>query len=244
MDLFSGERSVWTVDAAAAALGVPLTTAYRYFKSLAKSGFIHAYLPGRYVLGPAIIHFDRQLRLHDPLIAVARPEMERLGRLFGDGCVILLARLYHDKVMCVDQRVSGPPPFTVSYERGRLMPIDRGAASKVILANLSPRLTRALKAANRADAGKGILLTPKLRAQLRQIRAAGFSVAEGEIDAGVRGVAVPLFNPDQSIDGSLSVVAPISRTDIDFLAEHLTRGRKAIEAGLALLAARSSPSVR
>jgi DNA-binding IclR family transcriptional regulator len=87
-------------------------------------------------------------------------------------------------------------------------------------------------------------LTPKLRAQLRQIRAAGFSVAEGEIDAGVRGVAVPLFNPDQSIDGSLSVVAPISRTDIDFLAEHLTRGRKAIEAGLALLAARSSPSVR
>jgi DNA-binding IclR family transcriptional regulator len=238
--LFSGDRSVWTVDAAAGALEIPLTTAYRYFRSLTDAGLIHAYLPGRYVLGPAIIHFDRQLRLHDPLITVARSQMERLAADFGNGCVVLLARHYNDKVMCMDQHFAGRPQFPVSYERGRLMPIDRGAASKVILANLSPRHMRSLKAANRADAATGVLMTTELKAELRRIRASGFCIAEGEVNAGVRGIAVPLFQPDHSIDGSLSVATPISRDDTSLLIERLNHARQAIEAGLASLADRSA----
>lgn len=239
MDLFGGDRAEWSVEDAAEALGLSVTTTYRYFKSLARSGLIHAYVPGRYVLGPAIIQFDRQMRLHDPLITIARPEMERLARLFGDQCVILLARLYHDRVMCVHQAFSERPPFAVSYERGRLMPIDRGAASKAILAYVTPRMLRALKQRRLDGNAPNVEMTAQLKSQLRDIRSRGFAITEAELDSGLRGIAVPIFQPDQSIDGSLSVVVPISATaGADDIVEQLILARKSIEAGLAIRASR------
>jgi DNA-binding IclR family transcriptional regulator len=103
LELFSGDNSEWTVEEAAEALGLPVSTAYRYFRSLASSELIVAYSAGRYVLGPAIIQFDRQLRLHDPFITAAKPEMMKLAAMIGGDTVVLLARLYHNKVICVHQ---------------------------------------------------------------------------------------------------------------------------------------------
>ena len=62
---------------AAGELGMTLSTAYRYFKSLVEAGLIAAHTPSRYMLGPAIIRYDRQMRLLDPLIASATPVMRR-----------------------------------------------------------------------------------------------------------------------------------------------------------------------
>jgi DNA-binding IclR family transcriptional regulator len=45
----------------------------------------------------------------------------------------------------------------------------------------------------------------KLREQLTQIREQGYSVSDGEIDVGVRGVAAPILSPDGRIAAGLSV---------------------------------------
>jgi DNA-binding IclR family transcriptional regulator len=69
--LFTHERSEWSVEDAAEALEVPVSTAYRYFKSLSSAELLIPYWPGRYVLGPAVIELDRMMRLRDPLINAA-----------------------------------------------------------------------------------------------------------------------------------------------------------------------------
>lgn len=231
LELFSGDNSEWTVEEAAEALGLPVSTAYRYFRSLAHSEFIVAYSAGRYVLGPAIIQFDRQLRLHDPFITAAKPEMIKLASMIGGDTVILLARLYHNKVICVHQEEIGHITGVVSYERGRPMPLDRGAASKVILANIGSKAMRDL-----AKGEHGLAVDAELRAKLRQIRQQGFAITEAEIDTGKRGIGVPVFRPDQTIEGSLSLVVEASRGEQVAMVEALINARKSIEATLAIRA--------
>ena len=235
LNLF-GDRGEWTVEEAAKQLELTISTAYRYFRSLANAGLVTAYAPSRYVLGPAIIQLDRQMRMNDPLITAAEPVMERIANDVGLNHVLLLTRLYRSMVMCVHQEFVEKPDFAVSYTRGRPIPLERGASSKVILAFLSPRILRQIK--GRGDLSDTVL--EKLRPELRSIRNAGYSITVSEIDSGMRGIAVPIFAPDGGVSGSLSIVARAesqSTEDIQSSLERLIHGRKAIEAALEVRAA-------
>lgn len=228
LELFKGGQTVWTVEDAAARIGLPASTVYRYFRSLSSAGLIYAYVAGRYSLGPAIVELDREIRLHDPLVTAARGEMAALATALGPDCVILLARLYNHGVMCVSQAFVERPNFAVSYERGRVMPIGRGAASKAILAHLPARQLRIAIGKDRSLTEQAMIA---LKADLRTIRDQGFSVTSGEIDEGLTGIAVPIFGQDQIVSGSLSAV--LRDQDVGEVGERIDQligGQKRIEA--------------
>jgi DNA-binding IclR family transcriptional regulator len=215
LDLFSVDRPQWTVDAAAIALGVSATTAYRYFKRLTKAGLITPVSGAGYALGPAIIQLDRQIQICDPMLTAARAVMVDLIQYAAEGSTILLCRLFHDRVMCVHQVMGRGPQEPVSYERGRLMPLYRGATSKMILAHLPTRKLKSLFAHDAreiAAAGLGRSFD-EFRRILAALRRAGVVVSRGEIDPGRLGIAVPVFDRDRTVLGSLSFVLPASRTD-------------------------------
>ena len=225
--LFGGDRPVWTVEDAAEELGLPTSTAYRYFKSLAQAELLSKHLSGHYVLGPAVCALDRAMRLHDPFINAARAEMERLASDNPD-TIILLTRLYKNTVMCVHREGEGLSAH--GYERGRPMPLHKGAASKVILAHLIPRQLRDLTA---ADHHAGGIDLDSLQDELRKIRAQGYAITHGEIDPGIVGVSVPVFRAQQALEGSLSFVLDgAQKIDRDAKIEALIRSRKTIEANL------------
>lgn len=73
--LFTAAQPEWTVEDGADALGMPVSTAYRYFRELNDAGLIGSSAAGRYILGPAIMELDRQTRLQDPLIRSAKSVM-------------------------------------------------------------------------------------------------------------------------------------------------------------------------
>jgi len=209
LDLFTLERPDWSVDEAAAAFAVPTSTVYRYFNSLARSGLIATVGSGRYILGPAVIRYDRQLRLTDPLVRSARGEMDRLARAVAGKAVVFLCRLYGDQVMCVSQAASGSVPFTISYERGRLMPLFAGSASRVILANLPAAKIQAFyrqHAEKFQQLGLGDTLQ-EVREGLKTIRNDGCFVTAGEVDPGMRGISVPIMSGGKVL-GSLTIAGP------------------------------------
>src|SRR5215475_13135108 len=142
--LFTVEQPEWTVEAAALKLGVSATTAYRYFKRLTKAGLITPVSGASYALGPAIIEMDRQIQMCDPMLNAARGVVMDLIQYAAEGATVLLCRLFHDRVMCVHQVMGRGPQEPVSYERGRLMPLFRGATSKIILAHLPARTLKSL----------------------------------------------------------------------------------------------------
>jgi DNA-binding IclR family transcriptional regulator len=218
--LFSAEQTQWTVDAAAEKLGVSTTTTYRYFKKLTKAGLISPVSGAGYTLGPAIIQMDRQIQASDPMLRGARGAMIELVGYAPEGSTALLCRLFHDRVMCVHQIMGRGPQEPVSYERGRLMPLYRGATSKIILAHLPARTLKALlahDAAAIADAGLSAGWE-EFRRGLAVIRRAGVSVSRGEIDPGRVGVAAPVFDRDRAVLGSLSLVLPAAHVDDPLIA--------------------------
>ncbi len=242
LGLFTTDHPEWTVEGAAKELGLAVSTAYRYFRSLAKAGLIVAFAAGRYVLGPAIIQLDRQMRLMDPLTTTAQPIMKRLTGQLPTRTIVLLCRLFRNQVMCVHQESAERPDFAISYERGRPMPLFRGAASKSILANLPSRTVKAFHAEHGADMAQASLGTnwEEVKQRLRELRTAGVSITQGELDPGMTGIAVPLFEPDGIVVGSLSIVMRVQdRTPrvVTAVTKLLQAGSEEIRWALSVLAA-------
>lgn len=215
--LFTEMSPEWTVEAAARELSLSQSTTYQYVRSLVDAGLLSTYRTGLYVIGPAIIELDRQTRRRDPLILAARDEMDSLSAaLTGDDDVVLLCRLYKLTVMCIDQRAPSAPRQIVSYERGRPMPLDRGSASKVILAHLPPRVLRRYFDQHHADGSDDAWAD--FRRTLRGIRRAGLCITHGELDVGRIGVSAPIFATEGEVVGSIGLVlseTPLTNGDID-----------------------------
>jgi len=244
LGLFTLERPKWTVDAAALELGMTVSTAYRYFKSLVDAGLVAADTPRHYTLGPAIIEYDRQMRLRDPLIGTAAPVMQELAQDIGSGAVILLCRLYRHRVVCVHQetlaadnfyrRFDGSEP--ISYERGQPMPLHLGAPSKAILASMKARQVRAIYDKDITawrEAGLGADWS-EVKRTLRIMRNAGMVVTYGEMSVGMQGIAVPILAGQTGVIGSLSAVVAPDRlaTPVHDIGRALNAGSQRIEAAL------------
>ena len=186
-------------------LGVSCATAYRYLGDLEEAGLIERTSVGLYVLGPEIVELDRLIRINDPLIDAATEVMRTLSERTGG--VVLLSRLHSRKVVCVYEVRGRYGPPHVSYERGRAMPLYRGATSKAILAHLPADVLRELVRDDGEELRRAGLPDdfPGLSAAMAHIRRSQVCVSVAEVDSEARGWAAPIFH-GQSLLGSLSVV--------------------------------------
>lgn len=203
--LFSERQPSLTALDIADRLGVARATAYRCIGDLLAGGLIEGAGQGQYVLGPAIVELDRCIRRSDPLIHAATPVMQLLAEQ-SQGHV-LLCRLHGRKVLCVHHQIGKATPNSVSYERGRAMPLFRGATSRAILAHL-PLAELVSLAREQAQDLKAAGLPREagaLAAWLAEERKLKVWHSVGEVDVGAEGWAVPLHHK-QTLLGSLSVV--------------------------------------
>jgi len=123
---------------------------------------------------------------------------------------VLLCRIFRDTVLCVHQVAE--PETRVSYERGRPMPLFKGATSKIILAHLPWRDLRRLYEAHGAQISAAKLgdAWDMFRKNMAQMRRAGHAVTYAEVDPGRIGIAVPILDDRRRVLGSLSYVIPAS----------------------------------
>ncbi len=206
--LYAVKKPEWTVEEAANELGISVSTAYRYFRSLCKIGMLEPLNGSSYGLGPAIVEFDRQIRMNDPMIKLGKPVMQRLISHSGGIGIAQLCRTHRNGVMCIHQEGEDIRTLPLSYERGRLMPMFRGSASKVVFANLPWASLRSFFSESPreiAEAGLGnTWLT--VRDNLRKIRKARVVVAHGEVDPGRVGISAPVFGMKKRVVGSVGLV--------------------------------------
>jgi len=208
LELFDEEHPVWCVEDAAPVIGLSISSTYRYFSSLLQAGMLDSAPGSRYRLGPAIIAYDRKIRLYDPILQAAQPAMKDLLVHISDQQVVILCRLFRDQVMCIHQEANSTEVPEISYERGRLMSLYKGATSKVILAYLPNRARKRLYNQHQTEFAKmeSFSSWDKFNGVLKSIRRQGYCVAKGEVDSGHVGIATPIFSNDLNIVGSLSIV--------------------------------------
>jgi DNA-binding IclR family transcriptional regulator len=192
-------------------LSLTRSTLYRYVRALTDFGLL-ATSPGTgYTLGPRVIELDYKIRVRDPIILSSHPLMTQLVQTVPG--IALLCRRYRDKVLCVHQ-VRGAVGFVSTYERGRARPLLKGAASRVILANMPTAQIAKLYHADpegfvEAELGDSL---KAVRSSLRAIRQQGWESSESQVVAGVTGIAAPIFDGGDHVMGSLSLT--VGRTGL------------------------------
>ena len=213
-DAFSAAHPVLTAEEIMQRMGYSRGTVYRYVRELLAVGFLTRIAGGAYTLGPRIIELDLAIRQCDPLLSAGAPIMHAMREKLQ--CDVLLTCFYEDRVV-VTHHERGDDRITVSFGRGRVMPLFRGAPSKAIAAWLPPARQKRLYADHPDEvraAGLGANWE-EFKASLTALRKQGHCVSHAELDPGNVGVAVPL-NAEfpASTRGSLALVFSRARYEI------------------------------
>jgi len=204
LDLFAGEHLEWNAEDLQRELNCSRSTLYRYIKILTDADLLTSMPGARYALGPKIVQLDYELRSSDPIYKIAQPLLTELAAETRG--VAVLCRMYRDKILCIHREIGNDAPRTF-YERGKTMPIVRGASARVILSRLPTAKQKEIydqHADEFAQIGMGHDFEA-VQKTLRTVGAQGFSVALGEIVPNNYGIAAPVTFGAKKILGSISV---------------------------------------
>lgn len=184
-------------------IGVPVATAHRQVATLVAQGYLKAIAYGRHLAGPRLLNLVGQLD-HKQLIAnVAGPVLHRVaGEL---RCIAQLGTL--ESEMVTYRIKTGQAADHLFTRVGMQLEAYCSGIGKVLLAHL-PELELKAYLSN----GPFIPLTTqtiveptRLKNALARIKTQGYATDDGEIEAGLYCVAVPLRNPAGSVTAAISV---------------------------------------
>lgn len=213
LELMASEGPTLTPEQLMQRLRVSRATVFRDLQPLVRSGLIQRIGTHGYTLGPRIVELDRQIRIHDPLLVAAGELPSDLVRRTGGS--VLICRRHGHSVMCIQEYAGHLARHPLSYQRGRAMPLYRGATSKIVLANLKAAEIEELirdDPAGLAAAGLG-QTAADIRQQLKAWHEAGHVITHSDVDADMTGMAVPILLGQQLL-GSLSLVLPTANAPL------------------------------
>jgi len=210
-DLFGPASPVLSADEIIARLKTSRPTGYRYVRELVATGLL-VRAPGGYSLGPRIIELDWLIRRHDPVLTASRSAVRELAA--RTGCNVTQMGMYGERIVTIHHE-PGPEPLEISFDRGRPMPLFRGAPSRAIVAFLPrARLERLYRThLGELTAAQRRAGFEKLFEQMQAVRRAGYAVSLGELDADKVGIAAPVFRRDRSVAGSVCLAMTRVRYD-------------------------------
>jgi len=190
LDLYSVDHALLTAEEISNLLSYSRGSTYRYLKELTTAGLL-INAAGGYAPGPRVIELDFVIRQNDPYSSVIQPVVQSLNDQFQ--CEVLASSYYRGRVV-VTHHIKGSDELTMSFGRGRRMPLFLGAGSKVILAGMKKRQLQLIYE-NSAEQRTSSIVPPNwddFYAEMSKIRRAGHAVSRSELDVGNVGVAVPL----------------------------------------------------
>lgn len=208
LSLFSRENPVWQPEAICQALDFTRATGYRYIKELVDFGLLKKVAAGSYSLGSRIIELDFQLRQSDPVLLAADPVMHELS--VKTGREVVLTVLINRRQIIDTHRVHALNPITTSVarSRGRQRPMFRSGAPKILLSWLPRHQQRQIYQQHAQDimAHRMGDSWEEFRAQLDQIKKAGFYMSWGELEPNLGAAVVPVFDPDGANVAALNLL--------------------------------------
>jgi len=193
------DRGEIRADELGALLDTPLSTIYRYLRTLTEFGFVERH-GGGYRLGSRLQVLGAGPTVTaEALIRAAGPVLAGLAETTGETAFI--CRRIGLGAMSLAQHPS-PQSLRVVVDTGQTSPLHVGAVALVLLAYAPPEVQDAALA-DVADA-------PTIRRALPGIVADGFAVDDGVTFPGATTLAVPVLR-DDGIVAAVGVAAPTER---------------------------------
>jgi len=202
-------------------LDMPLSTVYRYLRTLADFGFVDRH-GGQYRLGPKLL-----------IGTGANVSSERLIRHVDEtGETAVVVRRIGLSSICLHQ-IESDEPLRVTLEPGTMSPLHAGAPGRVLLAFAPSDVLDEVLAHELEPVTAATPTELQLRDHLGDVVMTGMATSEGEFIDGSVAMAVPVFRED-GIVGAIALIGPAFRCGDDW---RLHAGRLLQEAARAINAA-------
>ena len=212
---FQPHQAAMSLAAVADAARLPRPTARRILLTLEELGDVRQAGAG-FELTPRVLELGMTYVLSRNLWEVARPHMEALVARTHESSSI--AQLDGPDIVYV-ARVAVPKIIALAVTIGTRFPAMPTSLGKVLLAALPPgQAERVLAEPSRSgiiprwqpdEAGRA--------AELREVRARGWSLTDEQLAAGIRSVAAPLRDGDGQVIAALNVTVHAAETPLDIL---------------------------
>jgi DNA-binding IclR family transcriptional regulator len=224
------DRGEIRADDLAGILDMPLSTAYRYLRTLGEFGFVDRH-DGRYRLGPRLLIGTESRVSSELLTRHSDPVLRMLVEETGETAVVM--RRVGLSAMCLHQ-VESRKGMRVVLEPGALTPLYAGAMSRVLLAFAPPEILEEVIAQGLDPVTPDTPTEDALRQGLEEIRASGVAVSESELIPGSLAMAVPIFRED-GIVAAIGLLGPEARCGLTWRSRARRLMRDAAETLMAAL---------
>jgi IclR family acetate operon transcriptional repressor len=199
----SGEH---TAHSLADAVGLPVSTTYRYLRVLRQGGFVSEDR-GRYQTGSALAGLSGGHSAQAFLGEIGPAVLTDVVRATGETAVMVVR--VGKRALCL-RRAEPDKSLKYTFSVNQLLPLHAGAGQRVLLAWAPDAL---IEQVLDSDLERFTARTPAagdLRQSIPAVRRVGWALSRGELDAGSVSVAVPVLFGGEAVC-SLNVAGPESR---------------------------------
>jgi IclR family KDG regulon transcriptional repressor len=212
MEALADEKQLG-VSELAARLDIHKSTVYRFLSSLQTLGYVRQNEENeKYGLSYKILDLAGRILSGIDVRQAARPIMERISDKTRE--TVHLSTLEQDEVIYIDKIDSSQPLRMHSYV-GQKIPIHASALGKVLLAwgpkHLLGDLLKKGKLKRFTDTS--ITEPEALQKEIQKVHSQGYAEDREESVPGVRCVAAPIRNSDESAVAALSISLPVLRVN-------------------------------
>lgn len=217
---FTGQAAL-TVAQAAKITGLPRSSVARCLFTLERLGYI-ASEGSAYRLLPALLPLLHSYAHSDPLARAGEPIVNAVRDHLNKSCSLAMFDTHrpHDTVIYVC-RAETSRIISVPLHIGSTLPSYCTSIGKVLLAALPPeQLTEYLGSAPFPKrTSKTLTEAVELEAELRLVRQQNWAISDGELEAGLRSIAVPVRRANGQVVAAINLGTQSTRRSMAWLTE-------------------------
>ena len=239
---FDAEHPGLTLSEVARRAEITRAAAGRFLRTLEELGYVRGSAGsgvGRtFALTPRVLELGFSYLSALSIPEIVQPHLELLSRevdesvsaaVLDGGDIVYIARVPTRRIMSVRITIGTRfPAFATSMGRVLLAGLPDAARDELLAASVLPSLTE-----------RTVTDAAELRAELDRVRAQGWSLVDGELEPGLRSVAVPLHDRRGEVVAAVNVSTSATRDSVEHVLERhlpaLTRTATAIDAELRLV---------
>jgi DNA-binding IclR family transcriptional regulator len=195
----------------AAKTGINKSTVYRFVSHLEAEAYLFRDAAGTYMLGPKLVRLGSGVNFQATLANICHPTLEKLREATDE--TVNLAVLDGATVLYLDVLESFHT-FRLVSQVGMRRALHSTSLGKAILANIDDdrKVEELLSSIQfNPDTARTFGSIARLKKDLVQTRAQGFSLDDEEAVVGARCVGAAFYGPGGDVLGAISMSGPVSR---------------------------------
>ncbi|NIL76640.1 MULTISPECIES: IclR family transcriptional regulator [Nocardiaceae] len=207
LDAFSFDRPSLTLGEIQQSTGIPTSTVQRLVTNLVAQGFLDR-AGDRIRIGVRMAYWAATATKDLDVLSIVNPVLKEVRDLTGEtACFFRPEQNYRVCVAIAETKHALRRDMYV----GKVIPLNVGSASRVLLAYDSALADRILSGTLEQMTAESITQKDTLRAAVDRARADGYAITTGERETGASGLSAPVFDSAADIIGAVTISGPTLR---------------------------------